>query len=119
MCKNFIHFQVLYKGYNKILTIFDDIIGLSRIKVIHLNDAKTALGSNNDRHACIGEGNLGLHFFHAIVRDKKFCKVSKILEIPERDTRSEDNLKLLRKLQACARFISPDKKMQQLTKRGD
>jgi deoxyribonuclease-4 len=42
---------------------------------------------------------LGIQVFHAILRDERFKGIPKILEIPERDTRSEDNLKLLRKLQ--------------------
>lgn len=104
-----------YNGYNRILTIFDNVIGLDKIEVIHLNDSKTGLGSKNDRHACIGEGKLGLDFFHAIIRDKKFYNIPKILEIPKRDTKSEDNLTLLRKLQKCTRRIFSDERLLQLT----
>ena len=87
-----------YDGYNKILNKFDEIIGIPQIKVIHLNDSKAELGSRVDRHASIGEGLLGLQVFHAILRDKRFDNVPKILEIPERDTKSKENLELLRKL---------------------
>lgn len=86
------------KGYKKILSEFDKIIGLKKIKAIHLNDSKTDLGSRVDRHACIGKGKIGLKTFQAIVKDKRFENIPKILEIPERDTKTKDNLKLLRKL---------------------
>ena len=88
-----------YHQYENLLRKFDDIIGLKRIKVIHLNDSKTKLGSRYDRHACIGEGELGMQFFHALMRDSRFFNTPKILEIPERDEKSKDNLELLRKLQ--------------------
>jgi deoxyribonuclease-4 len=88
-----------YEGYQKILNEFDRIIGIEKIKAIHLNDSKTGLESRSDRHACIGEGKLELQVFHAILRDERFKRIPKILEIPERDTRSQDNLKLLRNLQ--------------------
>ena len=89
-----------YQKYKTVLKEFDKTIGIDKIKVIHLNDSKTKLGSRIDRHACIGEGNLGLEFFHAILRDSSFLNTPKILEIPERNERSKDNLELLRKLQA-------------------
>lgn len=87
-----------YDGYEKNLEIFDKIIGVSKIKVIHINDSKAHLGSRVDRHAAIGEGLLGLQVFHAIVRDERFKGVPKILEIPERDTKSKASLDLLREL---------------------
>jgi len=87
-----------YEGYQKILDEFDRIIGIEKIKAIHLNDSKTDLGRRVDRHASIGEGKLGLQTFQAILKDERFKGVPKILEIPERDTKSKNNLELLRKL---------------------
>jgi len=87
-----------YEGYEKILRNFDETVGLTQLKAIHLNDSKVTLGSRVDRHASVGEGNLGLQVFHAIVRDNRFVKIPKILEIPERDRKSKYNLVLLRKL---------------------
>lgn len=104
-----------YRKYKTVLKKFDKIIGLDKIKVIHLNDSKTKLGSRNDRHACIGEGKLGLQLFHAILRDSRFLNTPKILEIPERDERSKDNLELLRKLQAIPYPVSETKRPRQLT----
>ena len=94
-----------YKGYAKVLQEFDQIIGLDRIGAFHINDSKTKLGSRSDRHACIGEGELGLQVFHALVKDARFSKMPKILEIPECDQKSKDNLKLLRGLQETQGFL--------------
>jgi len=89
-----------YKGYERVLKEVDETTGLEHIKVIHINDSKAELGARVDRHASIGEGFLGLQVFHAIVRDDLFGGVPKLLEIPERDKRTKDNLALLRELRA-------------------
>ncbi len=86
------------KEYKKTLSEFDKIIGLEKIKVIHLNDSKTDLGLQVDRHANIGEGKLGLEVFKEIVKDKRFSNTPKLLEIPDRETKTKANLELLRKL---------------------
>jgi len=86
---------------------FDVIIGLDKLKVIHLNDSKTGLGSRVDRHASIGEGKLGLQFFHAFVRDPRFHDIPKVLEIPERDGKKvQKQLELLRGLQATSSRVT-------------
>jgi deoxyribonuclease IV len=100
-----------YEGYKMITDEFDIIIGLDKIMVIHLNDAKTDLGSKNDRHANIRDGKLGLQVFHAILRDRRFYKVPKILEIPERDKRSKDDLDFLRSLEIISDPIHEKKEM--------
>lgn len=89
-----------YDGYRRVLTIVDQVLGLDRIKAIHINDSKADLGARVDQHASIGEGFLGLQVFHAIVRDDIFSAVPKLLEVPERDKRSRENLELLRRLRA-------------------
>lgn len=91
-----------YRGYERVMQKFDKVVGLDKIKVIHLNDSKTKLNSHNDRHANIGEGELGLQVFHAILRDRKFRVIPKILEIPDRDKRTKDDLNLLRRLQTAS-----------------
>ncbi|MGB7157057.1 MAG: deoxyribonuclease IV [Tepidisphaeraceae bacterium] len=67
----------------------DAIIGIDRVKVLHLNDSKKALGSRVDRHDHIGRGMIGLEGFRPFVRDKAFKNVPKILETPKEGT-SED-----------------------------
>lgn len=106
-----------YQGYEKVLERFDTIVGLDKLRAIHLNDSKTALGSKVDRHASIGEGKLGLQIFHAFVRDQRFQDTPKIIEIPERDGKKvQQQLELLRKLQTTSRLISEPKSVRaQLT----
>lgn len=81
----------------------DSIIGLSRVKVLHLNDSKKELGSRVDRHDHIGKGTIGLDGFRPIVRDEAFAAIPKILETPKakaEDGREWDeiNLQTLRSL---------------------
>jgi deoxyribonuclease-4 len=66
-----------YAGFRKRL---DSLVGISRVKVLHLNDSKKELGSRVDRHEHIGLGTIGLTGFKPFVRDKAFAKVPKILE---------------------------------------
>jgi len=61
-----------------VLEEFDRIIGLHRLKAIHLNDSKNPTGARKDRHACIGEGCIGLEALsrivnHPALRDLPFC----------------------------------------------
>lgn len=99
-----------YRGYDKILKEFDSVIGLDKLRAIHLNDSKAALGSRVDRHALIGEGKLGLQIFHALLRDPRFRDTPKVMEIPERDgEKVQQQLDLLRKLQVTSNPISEPK----------
>ncbi|MDQ3693737.1 MAG: deoxyribonuclease IV [Chloroflexota bacterium] len=79
---------------------FDDTIGLDRLKVVHLNDSKKAFGSRVDRHAPIGEGEIGLVAFELFLNDPRFVGVPGILETPKGDDGEEDrrNLATLRGL---------------------
>ena len=61
-----------------VLTEFDRVIGLDRLKAVHLNDSKNGLGSRKDRHAPIGAGEIGLEALsrvvrHPALRDLPFC----------------------------------------------
>ena len=61
-----------------VLTEFDRVIGLGRLKAVHLNDSKNPTGAHKDRHACIGEGCIGLEALtrvvrHPALRDLPFC----------------------------------------------
>jgi deoxyribonuclease-4 len=59
------------------------VVGLNRIKVLHLNDSKKPLGSRVDRHEHIGRGLIGPEGFRPIVRDPQWSGVPKILETPK------------------------------------
>jgi deoxyribonuclease-4 len=81
----------------------EKLIGLDRVKVLHLNDSKKDLGSRVDRHEHIGHGTIGLEGFKPIVRDEAFKDVPKILETEKGvDEQGRDwdavNLETLRKL---------------------
>jgi deoxyribonuclease-4 len=92
-------------GYEAIWRTVDDLIGLERVKVIHLNDAKADLGSRLDRHQHIGRGKMGLEPFRMLLNDERFSDLPMLLETPKRPGRKDDekNLRVLRSLFAPER----------------
>src|SRR6266568_5042776 len=66
----------------QLLQHFDDIIGLKRLKVIHLNDTEMALGSHRDVHARLGEGIIGEEGLRALLCDPRLDHVAVLLETP-------------------------------------
>lgn len=79
---------------------FDQIVGFNRLKAVHCNDSKKGLGSRVDRHAHIGEGEIGLEGFRLLVNDPRFAQIPILLETPEAETCHEKNLATLRSLVA-------------------
>ena len=65
-----------------VLTAFDRIIGLRRLKAVHLNDSKNPPASHKDRHACLGEGTIGLEALGRIVRHPALKGLPFCLETP-------------------------------------
>ncbi len=65
-----------------VLAEFDRVVGLSRLKAMHLNDSKNPFKSHKDRHACIGEGSLGLETFQRILAHPVLRDLPMILETP-------------------------------------
>ncbi len=88
------------QGYEATFQELDEIIGLARLKVFHLNDAKGDLGSRLDRHEHIGQGRLGLEPFRMLLNDERFRELPKVLETPKGPKMEEDkeNLAVLRSL---------------------
>jgi deoxyribonuclease-4 len=80
---------------------FDHIIGLDRLKVLHLNDSKHPRGSRKDRHTHIGEGHLGLAAFRHVLTDPRLEGLPGLLETPKSDDLHED-VENLRRLRALA-----------------
>jgi len=82
----------------QLLQHFDDIIGLKRLKVIHLNDTVMALGSHRDVHSRLGEGIIGEEGLRALLCDPRLDHVAVLLETPiktdERDKEDWDHAKL-------------------------
>jgi deoxyribonuclease-4 len=70
-------------GTKLFLKEVDDVLGLDRVKVMHINDSKTPRGSRVDRHEHIGHGHVSLEAFEVIVNHPKLKKVPKILETPK------------------------------------
>ena len=68
-----------------ILTEFDKVIGLNRLKAIHLNDSLNDRGSHKDRHARIGEGHIGWEAFTRIINHPALRELPFILETPNDD----------------------------------
>ena len=82
------------------LGLFDDIIGLDRIKVIHFNDSKTPFNSHSDRHQHIGLGYIGEIGLTAILRNKVIRNCPMILETPKDSIRDDiDNLLKVREIE--------------------
>jgi deoxyribonuclease IV len=77
------------KGVDKFLKIFDKLIGLDRVALIHLNDSKEDLNSHKDRHESIGQGKIGrvgLNYFKNYFYKKN---ISIILETPNKSYKKE------------------------------
>lgn len=66
----------------QLLQQFDDVIGLNRLKVIHLNDTEMALGSHRDVHARLGEGIIGEDGLRALLCDPRLDHIAVLLETP-------------------------------------
>ncbi len=83
---------------DSVLREFDEIIGLHRLKALHLNDSKNAFGSRKDRHACLGEGSLGLDTFRNIMNHPMLAGKPMILETPNELPGYAREIQLLRNL---------------------
>ena len=79
-----------------VLTEFDQIIGLDRLKAIHLNDSMNGLGSHKDRHAKIGEGEIGLEALVRVINHPATRGIPFILETPNNDEGWRREISLLR-----------------------
>ena len=77
---------------------FQAVLGLERLKAIHLNDSKKELGSRVDRHEQIGKGQLGLEPFRLLLNDRRFRGIPMTLELDADDDGIRENLELLRSL---------------------
>lgn len=85
------------EGYEKTLTHFDEVVGFSFLKGLHLNDGKKNLGSHIDRHESLGKGTLGLAAFRMIMNDPRFDGLPMILETPD-DSRWAEEIRMLREM---------------------
>jgi deoxyribonuclease-4 len=90
------------EAVDQTLGLFDDIVGMKELKVVHLNDSKGVLGSHSDRHEHIGMGKIGREGFRALLGYRGVLDRPIIMETPIDDVRSqEEDLK-------CVRGLLPD-----------
>lgn len=82
-----------------VLEQFDKIIGIGRLKALHLNDSKNPLGAHKDRHEKIGEGFLGIDTFEKIVNNKYLKDLPMFLETPNELDGYAKEIALLKSLQ--------------------
>ena len=82
------------KGYADTFTLFEQLIGVDRLKVVHLNDSKRPLGSRVDRHEHIGQGTVGLEAFRRLVNDRRFHGLPMLLETPKEEHRSPSKIEI-------------------------
>jgi len=80
-----------------VLEEFDRVIGLKRLKAIHINDSLNERGSHKDRHARIGEGKIGLPAFERIVRHPHLQGLPFILETPNDEEGWAKEIEMLRR----------------------
>jgi len=84
---------------NETLQHFDEVIGREHLKLIHINDAKSSLGSRSDRHEHIGLGQIGEESFRLILNDAEIKTLPMILETPIDNRRGDKgNIRKVREL---------------------
>ena len=86
-----------------VLRQFDEIVGLHRLKALHLNDSRNPFASHKDRHAQLGEGSLGIEAFRGIVTHPLLKDKPMILETPNELPGYAREIRLLRELAASDR----------------
>lgn len=70
------------EDFDGVLEEFDKIVGIDRIKVVHVNDSKNEKGAAKDRHENIGFGHIGFEALHGVVHHPALSELPKILETP-------------------------------------
>ncbi len=86
------------EGYESLMSRAEQLFGIDRIGLFHLNDSKAALGSRVDRHWHIGHGLMGKEAFRMIVNDKRFAHLCGIMETPKMGKWDRENMKTMRSL---------------------
>ena len=81
-----------------VLEEFDKVIGLDRLKAIHINDSKNPFGAHKDRHEKIGDGSIGTEAFERIINHPSLKELPFYLETPNELDGYKKEIELLRKL---------------------
>ena len=88
----------IVNNLDKVLDEFDKVIGLDRLKAIHINDSKNTFESHKDRHEKIGEGSIGIEAFKRIINHPKLRDLPFYLETPNELDGYEKEIALLKSL---------------------
>ncbi len=83
---------------DSVLEHFDKVIGLDKLKAIHINDSKNPFSSHKDRHEKLGEGSIGIEAFERIINHKSLCHLPFLLETPNDNEGYKEEIALLKKL---------------------
>ena len=83
-----------------VLAEFNRVVGLDKLKALHLNDSKNPFASHKDRHECIGQGSLGEETFHRIINHPALADKSMILETPNELPGYQQEIALLRSMES-------------------
>ncbi len=86
------------ENLDAVLSEFDEIVGLDRLKAIHLNDSLHGFESHKDRHAKIGEGHLGVETFKNVINHPKLSHLPFFLETPNELPGYSEEIALLKNL---------------------
>ena len=81
-----------------VLAEFDRVVGLDKLKALHINDSKNPFRSHKDRHELLGQGSLGLDTFHTIVSHPVLSRLPMILETPNELPGYKQEIAVLREL---------------------
>jgi deoxyribonuclease IV len=88
----------LVNDYDGVMTRFGDVIGFSRLRMMHLNDSKAPFQSRKDRHELIAEGAIGEGAFRRIMTDERLASVPKVIETPKLDDAEATDRRMLERL---------------------
>lgn len=88
----------IVNSLDDVLKEFDRIIGLEKLKAVHLNDSMNVLGCHKDRHAKIGEGGIGLKALEAVINDHRLRELPFYLETPNELPGYQKEIELLKGL---------------------
>jgi deoxyribonuclease-4 len=90
----------LVNAYDEVWKRFDDLLGMERLKVMHLNDSKTPFNSKRDRHELIGEGSIGERGFRNVMNDARLARIPKVIETPKGTDPTATDAKMLDRLRS-------------------
>ena len=79
-CHTFAAGYDLVNDYEGVFNEFDEVVGFSYLRGMHINDSKKEVGSHVDRHESIGKGYIGFAFFERLMKDKRFDNIPLVLE---------------------------------------